>query len=64
MTEEVVATAEVVRGTALNSQRFVRVPADQILHLKLTDRWPQTRGERRQSRRPARSLRALHEEPA
>ena len=34
-----------LRGVPLNSQRFVRVPADQILHLKLTDRWPQTRGE-------------------
>lgn len=34
-----------LRGSMLNSQRFTRVPADQILHLKITDRWPQTRGE-------------------
>jgi lambda family phage portal protein len=27
------------------SQRIERVPADQIFHLKITDRWPQTRGE-------------------
>lgn len=27
------------------SDRLERVPAEQILHLKITDRWPQTRGE-------------------
>lgn len=27
------------------SQRFIRVPADQIIHLRIVDRWPQTRGE-------------------
>lgn len=27
------------------SDRYERVPADQIWHLKITDRWPQTRGE-------------------
>ena len=28
-----------------SSQRYERVPADQVFHLKITDRWPQTRGE-------------------
>jgi lambda family phage portal protein len=27
------------------SDKIERVPADQIIHLRLTDRWPQTRGE-------------------
>lgn len=27
------------------SDRVVRVPADQIIHLRIVDRWPQTRGE-------------------
>ncbi len=34
-----------LRANAQGSQRFTRVPAEQIIHLKLTDRWPQTRGE-------------------
>jgi lambda family phage portal protein len=32
------------RGTA-QTDRLVRVPADQIIHLRIVDRWPQTRGE-------------------
>ncbi len=28
-----------------HSDRVERVPADQVWHLKITDRWPQTRGE-------------------
>ena len=27
------------------ASRFIRVPADEIIHLHLVDRWPQTRGE-------------------
>lgn len=34
-----------VRWTYQASQEFERVPADQIIHLAATDRWPQTRGE-------------------
>ena len=34
-----------LRSNSAGSQRFVRVPADEILHLYLVDRWPQTRGE-------------------
>ena len=34
-----------MRGAAGQTDRLVRVPADQILHLRLIDRWPQTRGE-------------------
>lgn len=35
-----------LRGHSLyGSERIERVPADQVLHLKLTTRWPQTRGE-------------------
>lgn len=34
-----------IRGTQGGSQRFERVPAEQIFHLRLVDRWPQTRGE-------------------
>lgn len=32
------------RVDAMN-QRIERVPAEQIIHLKITERWPQTRGE-------------------
>jgi lambda family phage portal protein len=28
-----------------SSERLERVPADQIIHLRIVDRWPQTRGE-------------------
>lgn len=34
-----------VRFTSDKSVRMVRVPADEILHLRVVDRWPQTRGE-------------------
>lgn len=30
---------------AMRSDRFERIPAEQILHVRLVDRWPQTRGE-------------------
>lgn len=31
--------------TTFEPSRFVRVPADEIIHLHVIDRWPQTRGE-------------------
>ncbi len=31
--------------TTFQASRFVRVPADEIIHLYVIDRWPQTRGE-------------------
>lgn len=31
-------------GQAFAEQRYERVPADQIIHIKVTERWPQTRG--------------------
>jgi lambda family phage portal protein len=34
-----------IRGGLTGTDRAERVPADQILHLKCTTRWPQTRGE-------------------
>jgi lambda family phage portal protein len=34
-----------IRYSAGETDRIERVPADQIYHLKVTDRWPQTRGE-------------------
>jgi len=34
-----------IRYSASETDRIERVPADQIIHLKVTDRWPQTRGE-------------------
>lgn len=34
-----------IRGGISGVDQVERVPADQILHLKLTTRWPQTRGE-------------------
>lgn len=34
-----------IRGGASGVDRVERVPAEEILHLKLTTRWPQTRGE-------------------
>ena len=34
-----------LRATPEQRQRLVRVPADEIIHLRLVDRWPQTRGE-------------------
>lgn len=34
-----------VRWQYAESQTFERVPADQIIHLAVVDRWPQTRGE-------------------
>jgi lambda family phage portal protein len=34
-----------LRLTAQETSRLERVPADQIIHLRLVDRWPQTRGE-------------------
>lgn len=34
-----------LRSTPNQSIKFTRVPADQIIHLRLIDRWPQTRGE-------------------
>jgi lambda family phage portal protein len=34
-----------LHGTRANTERLLRVPADQILHLYVVDRWPQTRGE-------------------
>lgn len=34
-----------VRLTAEQTDRLERVPADQIIHLRIIDRWPQTRGE-------------------
>lgn len=33
-----------LRLTAAQTSRVERVPADQIIHLRLIDRWPQTRG--------------------
>lgn len=32
-------------GTSVQSDMVERVPADQIIHLAVVDRWPQTRGE-------------------
>jgi lambda family phage portal protein len=34
-----------LRGVRAGTERLERVPADQILHIKITSRWPQTRGE-------------------
>jgi lambda family phage portal protein len=34
-----------LRYGSLSQDRYERVPADQVFHLKLSDRWPQTRGE-------------------
>jgi len=34
-----------IRGAIGASERFERVPADQMFHLRTVDRWPQTRGE-------------------
>lgn len=34
-----------IRYSATETDGIDRIPADQIVHLKLTDRWPQTRGE-------------------
>src|SRR5574343_842773 len=34
-----------IRGSVSATDRVERVPAEQMLHLKLTTRWPQTRGE-------------------
>ena len=34
-----------VRLAVEQSDRLVRVPADQMIHLRIVDRWPQTRGE-------------------
>lgn len=34
-----------LRFTADQTTRLTRVPADQILHLRVVDRWPMTRGE-------------------
>ena len=34
-----------LRATPEQRQRLVRVPADQIIHLRVVERWPQTRGE-------------------
>ena len=31
--------------STMTASRFIRVPADEIIHLHLIDRWPQTRGE-------------------
>jgi lambda family phage portal protein len=34
-----------VRSKAGSSERYERVPAEQMFHLRIVDRWPQTRGE-------------------
>jgi lambda family phage portal protein len=34
-----------LRGRTETTDRFERVPADDIYHLRIIDRWPQTRGE-------------------
>jgi len=34
-----------MRFSATETDKIDRIPADQIIHLKITDRWPQTRGE-------------------
>lgn len=34
-----------IRSRVGGSERYERVPAEEVFHLKLTDRWPQTRGE-------------------
>ncbi len=34
-----------IRLTAEQTSKIERVPADQIIHLRIVDRWPQTRGE-------------------
>lgn len=34
-----------LRLTAEQTSKIERVPADQIIHLRIVDRWPQTRGE-------------------
>jgi lambda family phage portal protein len=34
-----------LHGTRADTERLTRVPAEQILHLYVVDRWPQTRGE-------------------
>jgi lambda family phage portal protein len=34
-----------IRYSATETDGIDRIPADQIIHLKVTDRWPQTRGE-------------------
>jgi len=34
-----------IRDNAGGSDRYERVPADQIFHLRIVERWPQTRGE-------------------
>lgn len=34
-----------IRLGLVETNRFERVPADQIIHLRIVDRWPQTRGE-------------------
>ena len=34
-----------IRFSATETDKIERIPADQIIHLRLTDRWPQTRGE-------------------
>jgi len=34
-----------IRFSAQETDRIERIPADQIIHLRIVDRWPQTRGE-------------------
>lgn len=34
-----------IRYSATETDGIDRIPSDQIIHLKITDRWPQTRGE-------------------
>ncbi len=34
-----------VRSSAWATDQLVRVPAEQMIHLRIVDRWPQTRGE-------------------
>lgn len=34
-----------IRGGVAGAERYERVPADQIIHLRIVKRWPQTRGE-------------------
>ena len=34
-----------VRFAGVETDRYERVPADEVMHLRLVDRWPQTRGE-------------------
>lgn len=38
-------SGDMLPGTMYAPDKVERVPADQILHLKITNRWPQTRGE-------------------